>query len=281
MYDLRTIKQEPEDHYKKARDLGKKQLLYSKLKGEDGFLPTLEEKLSTYNYVKKDKKSYHDGFITPRSIYGTYDFGRKHCFAKNFMPVAKKDHGDFYVKWENVYENIPKWLECGNKIELIEFLHKLYVVEGNKRTSVARYKNLPFVDTKITRLVPDLKTNNTFEVKIYHDFLEFEKRTNISSIWFSKEGEYEELEKYIDFYYTQSEDKYHKFVKEVFYPFKMRFNQLSKEEDFEYVGEIFLNYLNHHDLEQTKNYSHKDINKMIRKSIIENKKQKNKVNKSK
>jgi len=271
MYD--KINTYQKEDYLLARELGKKQLIISRIKGQDGFLPTLEDKLENYSNTQSQKGSYYSGFINPRSIRGTFDIGRKYCFSKNFMPLAKSNHGDFRLKWEKVLENIPHWLESGNKIQLYEFLHKLYVVEGNKRTSVARYKNLPFVDVQIKRIIPDINTNNTLEVKLYHDFLEFEKKTNISSIWFSIENEFQELEKFIDFYYISSEDKYYKFIKEVFYPFKTTFNHIAKDEDLDIVGDIFLNYLEKYDLEKVNEYSKKEQKKLIQKSIKEVKKE--------
>ncbi len=254
------------EEYMRARSKAMLQVGMSFLKREDLYVPVLEDVLKNHNDITINKKPYYGGFVSVKSIIGVYDSGRRKNFASNFMPLPKKREGDFANKWARVEKTVPSWLESGNKIKLFEFLHDLYVAEGNRRVSVAKYKDIPFVDATITRIIPSIE-NASKEVKLYHDFLEFEKRTKISNLWFGAESKYDELEEYANFYAESYKGDYSDFFKDVFYPFKNAFNKLSDNRHQRYVGDIFLIYLREFDLNKKDDYKLKDFNKLTRKAM--------------
>ncbi|MFP4403157.1 MAG: hypothetical protein ACOC3X_02795 [Nanoarchaeota archaeon] len=248
MYEQILIK-DPKEPYEKAKAFGKQEVFLKKLFRQNYILPSLEKTLNNYNNDFEKKYSFQ-GFIDPKILYGTVCSNRSYDFSKNFYPIKPFNHGDFGCKWLHVYNNIPKWIESGNKILVYEFLHKFYVKEGNKRTSVAKFKNLAAIDAYIIRIIP--KKSNDCKILEYNKFLEFENKTGISTIWFSNEDKYNELYKIINSFSNNTNttnknkynNKYNFFEKEIYNPFLKNFRKL-KFHDFTYeIGDIFLDYIN-------------------------------------
>jgi basic membrane protein A and related proteins len=239
MYEPIFIK-DPIKPYEKARSLGKREKLINRLFKQNSYLPSLENTLNEYNHYFDNNSSF-EGFIDPKILYGTLSTGRSYDFSKNFYPLKHFNEGDFGHKWLQVYNNIPLWIESKNKILVYEFLHKFYVVEGNKRTSVAKYLNLPFIDASIIRIIPNKIDNQ--KVLEYYKFLEFENKTKISTIWFSSKDKYDQLYDLIDSFSKNKKDKYIFFMENIYNPFlknfrKFNFNHLNCE-----VGDVFLDYI--------------------------------------
>ena len=65
-------------------------------------------------------------------------------------------------------------------------MNKFYVVEGNKRVSVMKYFDAVTIPAQVTRKIP--KKTDDLQVKIYYEFMDFYKLTEINYIWFSQEG---------------------------------------------------------------------------------------------
>ena len=61
-----------------------------------------------------------------------------------------------------------------------------YVLEGNKRVSVLKHFEADSIPAYVYRLVPEWQ--DTPEIRLYYEFLEFYKDTNIAYLTFSKEG---------------------------------------------------------------------------------------------
>ena len=64
--------------------------------------------------------------------------------------------------------------------------------EGNKRVSVMKFFDVPFIPGDVIRLIP--KRTKELENRIYYEFLDFYELTKINYIWFSKEGSFSKLQ---------------------------------------------------------------------------------------
>ena len=123
------------EEYRKALKLGKKDYQMRLLRGAKPILQVLDD-------ILPDRSSYSEtpiGLvqIPIEQIAGTKTFARSSSFAGNFMPILREDT-EFAVKWGNLLDS---HVEEGIRepIKAYEYMHKFYVVEGNKRVSVMKY----------------------------------------------------------------------------------------------------------------------------------------------
>ncbi|MDE6635456.1 MAG: BMP family ABC transporter substrate-binding protein [Lachnospiraceae bacterium] len=72
-------------------------------------------------------------------------------------------------------------------------MNRFYVAEGNKRISVLKYCNAVTVSALVTRLIPE--PDDSDESKIYYEFLDFYKKTEINYLNFSRRGSYAKITK--------------------------------------------------------------------------------------
>ena len=173
--------------YIKAKKLGSKAYHTAAQRHETPYLPVLDE-------VAPDNLSYPHvnlGLVTiPMDrVVGTGTRGRTNAFACNFMPMLEEG-SEFSGKWSRLYASV---VENGVRepINVLEYMNKYYVVEGNKRVSVLKYLGSPMTEAEVTRIIPPRtgeKENN-----IYFEFLDFYKDTQINYIWFSDEGGFAQL----------------------------------------------------------------------------------------
>ena len=128
--------------------------------------------------------------IPAESIVGTKTSGRHTAFAPNFMPLLEADT-EFAAKWSNLCE---AHLEEGiqNPILAYEFMNRFYVQEGNKRVSVLKYYGAVKIAGTVTRLIP--ARNDSLENRIYYEFLDFYKLSQINYVHFSRTGGYAKLQ---------------------------------------------------------------------------------------
>lgn len=120
-------------------------------------------------------------------VVGTVTANRASSFAEDFLPVMKKD-SEFAYKWSRLYDS---QIEEGIRepIKCYEYMHRFYVLEGNKRVSVAKYLGVPSLEANVIRILPtDITSDN---VKTYFEFLEFYKVAGFYDIEFTKPGSYE------------------------------------------------------------------------------------------
>lgn len=124
-------------------------------------------------------------------VAGTKTAGRQNSFANNFMPLLGEDT-EFAYKWSGLYES---QLEEGIRDPIVayEYMHRFYVMEGNKRVSVLKSLNAAKISAKVTRIIP--KKTDDLENRIYYEFMDFFDCAKIYDIWFSKEGSYAKLTK--------------------------------------------------------------------------------------
>lgn len=123
-------------------------------------------------------------------IVGTRYEGRSNAFASNFMPILE-EKTEFAVKWSNL-STAHETEGIRDPIKAVEYMGKFYVEEGNKRVSVMKYFEAISIPGIVTRILPP-RTNDK-EVKIYYEFLDFYRLSQINYINFSREGSFAKLQ---------------------------------------------------------------------------------------
>lgn len=158
-------------------------------KGEYPYLSALDDFLP---YERTAGEKYIGMVEIPLDLVaGTKTAGRQNSFAHNFMPLLGEDT-EFAYKWSGLYDS---QLEEGIRDPIVayEYMHRFYVMEGNKRVSVLKSLDAAKISAKVTRIIP--KKTDDLENKIYYEFMDFFDCAKIYDIWFSKEGSYAKLTK--------------------------------------------------------------------------------------
>ena len=173
--------------YEKAQKLGMKAFKSAVSKGENEYLPVLDEILQGVDIVGEVSLGLVQ--IPLDRVVGTSNVGRTYAFANNFMPILDYKT-EFGAKWSSLYES---HVEEGIRepIKVYEYMNKFYVVEGNKRVSVLKYCEAVTVPAQVTRKVP--KLTDDLQTRIYYEFMEFYKLNEINYLWFSQEGGFKKL----------------------------------------------------------------------------------------
>ena len=173
--------------YEKAKKLGEKAAKEAKQEGKSPNPAVLDEVLQG----AKIRGEVNLGLVTiPLDrIVGTATAGRANSFACNFMPILEKDT-EFAMKWSALCD---AHMEEGihDPIKVYEYLNYYYVLEGNKRASVLKYFDSVNVPALVTRKIP-VKSDDP-EIRIYYEFMDFNRKTGVNFIWFSKEGNFHRL----------------------------------------------------------------------------------------
>ncbi|MDE7312274.1 MAG: BMP family ABC transporter substrate-binding protein [Eubacterium sp.] len=167
-----------EKAYRSAMNKGE----YPYLSALDDFLPY--ERIAGEKYIGVVE-------IPLDLVAGTKTAGRQNSFAHNFMPLLSEET-EFAYKWAGLYDS---QLEEGIRDPIVayEYMHRFYVMEGNKRVSVLKSLNAVKISAKVTRIIP--KKTDDLENKIYYEFMDFYDDAKIYDIWFSNEGSYAKLSK--------------------------------------------------------------------------------------
>ncbi|HBG37915.1 MAG TPA: BMP family ABC transporter substrate-binding protein, partial [Clostridiaceae bacterium] len=165
------------DYFNNARKAGMKEYSSKTSKGQSGYLPSLEEMVKDAEIVSQVDLGIME--IPLKKIVGTYTHLRSLSFANNFMPIL--NNSEFRQKWIDVCKaHIEEGIR--DPIKVYEYLNWYYVIEGNKRVSVLKYFDAYSMYAKVTRLIPKMDINNP-TVEIYYEFLKFNNKTKINSIW--------------------------------------------------------------------------------------------------
>lgn len=177
--------------YEKVYKLALKDFRHKTSKGMYPYLQVLDDILSYTDILAEVNLGLVD--IPLDQVIGTKSAGRTNAFASNYMPLLPSD-SEFAVKWCRLYE---AHLEEGIRepVKVYEFMNRFYVVEGNKRVSVLKYCNAVTVPAHVTRIIPE--PNESVESKIYEEFLDFYKKTEINYINFSQPGSYKKIVKLV------------------------------------------------------------------------------------
>ncbi len=173
--------------YTKARKLGQKACNAAQHRGENPYLPVLDELVPDNLFLPRVNLGLVN--IPIDQLVGTATRGRADAFANNFMPLLD-DGTEFASKWTMLRHSV---VEDGVRqpIKALEYMNKFYVIEGNKRVSVQKSLGALMVEGEVTRILPPRtgeKENN-----IYFEFLQFYNDTKINNIWFSEEGSFARL----------------------------------------------------------------------------------------
>lgn len=175
------------DDYTKAAKAGKKEYQRHLLAGTYPYLQALEESISHVDIVSEVKLGLTQ--IPSELIAGTKTAGRRTAFAPNFMPLLDP-HSEFAGKWIALCDS---HLEEGirDPVTACEFMGRYYIVEGNKRVSVLKYFEAPFIPAVVTRMVP--RRNEEPNNVIYYEYMDFYALTGVNFVLFSRKGSYPKL----------------------------------------------------------------------------------------
>lgn len=173
--------------YEKARKLGLKAYKNSISKGKYPYLPVLDDIINKDDIASDMSLGLVD--IPLDRIVGTNSAGRTQAFAANFMPLMEMNT-EFASKWSTL-SNAHETEGIRDPIKVYEYLNYYYVIEGNKRVSVLKYYEADSIPAFVTRKVPKLTDDP--EIRIYYEFMDFNKKTGVNFIWFSREGSYKKL----------------------------------------------------------------------------------------
>lgn len=225
--------------YEKVYKLGMKNFRSRSSKGMYPYLQVLDDILS-YTEVSQEI-SLGLVEIPLDQIVGTKTAGRTNAFASNFMPLLPSD-SEFASKWCSLYEaHIEEGIR--DPIKAYEFMNRFYVLEGNKRVSVLKCCDAVTVPGFVTRIVP--KPDDSIENKIYYEFLDFYKLTEINYLNFSQPGSYAKIMEQIGMEEGQSmEDS----EKDTFHAGYVQFTKAFEKKGGDKLsltyGDAFLLYLN-------------------------------------
>ena len=175
------------ESYDKAHKLALKQFRSDSSKGIYPYLQVLDEILSYTNTAAEIELGLTD--IPLELIAGTKSAGRTNAFASNFMPLLP-DHSEFAIKWSSLYDtHIREGIR--DPVIVYEFMNRFYVAEGNKRVSILKYCDAVTVSAYVTRISP--QKNNSKEAKVYYEYLDFYKLTQVNYLYFTQPGSYKKL----------------------------------------------------------------------------------------
>lgn len=170
------------EEYRIALKNGKKTYRTYVQRGQSPYLPILEQLIDNVEVFSQESLGLLE--IPLEQITGTYYAGRQQAFSVGFQPLM--DVGtEFAQKWialcgyhEDVGIQTP--------IEVYEWMHRFYVVEGHKRVSVLKHFEAVCVPAMVTRLLPQVE--DSVESRIYQEFLHFHYITGNYFLQFDHEG---------------------------------------------------------------------------------------------
>ncbi|MCM8711106.1 BMP family ABC transporter substrate-binding protein [Clostridium sp. SYSU_GA19001] len=228
------------EYFNNARKLAIKEYNKCVSKGEIGYLPSLEGILKDTEIVSQVDLGLIE--IPLKKIIGTYTHLRSLSFSKNFMPLLDMEFRD---KWSSLcIAHINEGIR--DPIKVFEYLNWFYVIEGNKRVSVLKFFDAYSISAKVTRLIPKYNEEDK-DIRLYYEFLKFNKKTGIYSIWFSKEGNFDKLLNLLDEFNYESSmfyDKYRYFEIYIYNTFSKIYSSAVGNRLSITTGDAFLEYAN-------------------------------------
>ncbi len=175
-------------NYNIALRSGQKEYRACLIRGEYPYLPVLDDVLAglkSYSSVELGTIQ-----IPAENIVGTRTAGRTTAFARNFMPLLPPE-SEFGVKWENLCEaHLSEGIR--DSVKVYEYINRYYVEEGNKRVSVLKFFHAATVLATVTRILPP--KNDSYESKLYYEYVDFNKLSGINFIWCTRLGSYKKLQ---------------------------------------------------------------------------------------
>ena len=224
--------------YKAAKKLGDDAVRDAIKKGISPYLPVLD----ALDEVKQSAGQTSLGLMElPISrIKGNKEVARNNAFANNFMPIFDEDT-EFSYKWSKLYDSY-KEEGIRDAIKVYEYMNQYYVQEGNKRVSVSKFGGTEFILADVIRIYP--KKDDSKEVRVYYEYVDFYKVTKIFLLVFNEPGEYVKLAELL------GQDLEHEWpeelcadLKSAFFRFSKIFKQLTKKDDEYSISNAFLIYI--------------------------------------
>ena len=173
--------------YQNAQRLGDRCYKEKTARKEDPFLPVLEDITSGVSSMPEQPLGLQE--ILLDMVVGTASDGRRQAFAANFMPLMEEDT-EFAVKYQALIEAHQNE-GIRDPVKVYEYLHRYYVVEGNKRVSVMKFFNVISVPAEVTRIIPAFSDEPG--IRVYYEFLRFYRTVPVNFLVFSQPGDYEKL----------------------------------------------------------------------------------------
>lgn len=239
--------------YEKALHLGKK---------DGGSLAILDDILEEKNITVPKEASLGLVEIPIAQIDGTKSEGRSSSFSKGFYPLLGPDT-EFAHKWISLCHS---HLEEGirDPIKAYEFMNRFYIVEGNKRVSVLKYFGSPTITGHVIRILPP-KTQEK-ENRLYYEFVDFYRLSNINYLSFTKEGSYEKLQKIVGKHpgETWSVEERQKF-KTIYSRFQESYKKIQGDRTNVRPEDAFLYFAGLYKYEELKEWTYSEISQKVEK----------------
>jgi len=251
--------------YALALKQGRKGYQAALTRGQYPYLPVLDDILSYTELAAQVSLGVID--IPLEKIVGTKTSGRTNSFAGNFMPLLS-ERSEFGSKWSAVYEHqVTEGIR--DPIVAYEFMNRFYVQEGNKRVSVMKYLGAYSIPGTVTRLVPR-RTEDPAN-KLYYEFLDFYEVSQSYDIYFTKEGSYQKLLKYMGKKPDEPwSDDDRMLLHSVFGRFTDAFRKAHKESKVDLtVSDAFLLYVEIYGYEQAKQETEQKMHEALLKMWAE------------
>ena len=245
---------QPELNYKEALKLGQKDVRAKTAKNENPSPAVLDEIIPP----EKTLSGVRLGVIQIPMwfIIGTKTAGRVSAFASNFMPILPEST-EFAAKWESLYRShMTEGIR--EPIKVYEYLNRYYVEEGNKRVSVLKYCGAYSIPADVIRIMPD--KDDSDEVQLYLEFVEFNRTSKINFIEFTKRGSYRALlramGKPFDEYWSVEEQQR---FSSTYYFFEKAYGESGGDKLKTTVGDAMLSYIQIYGYAQLQNESEAEI----------------------
>jgi len=210
------------EEYHKARQSGLKEVKRSQSRGCSPYLPVLDEILTEEHTCGQVDLGLVE--IPIELIVGTRSAGRSDCFSHSFLPLMDED-SEFAYKWINLCR---AHMDSGitDPIQVYEYMHTFYVVEGHKRVSVLRWFGAVSLSAEVTRVLP--ARDGSRASQIYYEYVDFYQSSRVNYLWFSGVGRFARLQEALgmapDHVWTEDERR-------KFYSFYARFAALYGDKD--------------------------------------------------
>lgn len=230
------------EQYSSARRLGQKEYSRSISRGQTGYLPFLEGVLKNIEIINEIDLGVID--IPLKKIIGTYTYARSRSFANNFMPILGVN-SEFGQKWTSLCAiHLNEGIR--DSIKVYEYLNWFYVVEGNKRVSVLKYFGAYSFHAEVIRLIPK-RDDSDINISIYYEFLDFNKKTGINAIWFTRRNCFSKLLAYLEGYDPEISgiypNKYKCFTSSIYFPFRKVYLESGGQRLPITTGDAFLEFI--------------------------------------
>lgn len=244
--------------YQKAVKMGKREVSLRTLKGENPYLPSLDEVVKRTDVMSEIPLGIVQ--IPTDRIVGTKSSDRRNAFAANFMPILD-ERSEFAMKWISLCDS---HLEEGirDPVKAYEYMNKFYIQEGNKRVSVLKYFGAVSVVGQVIRLIPPRTEDK--ENKIYFEFIDFYELSEINYIWFTKEKSFSKLQRLVG---KMPDERWTDEDRLMFSSILSRFTALYDDDDLDgiTIGDAFLSFIELYGYEQMCNMSTAALKKLIKK----------------